>query len=791
MSVSKLISPLVTFKENDLSFIGQGVQNIGAALIGLCSKGPAFQPTLITDFNQFREIFGDLDTQLYTPYAAKAYLANSNTLTVTRLLSDSTQNFGAPLLLAFGATTGIPISGSNTAMAVLRFRADTGVLTASMTGSPGNFALNIRDVVVSNLSLDKTSPNYIKKVLGTNSQRTKSGDLLPSVYVDAVFDYAYSATLASQTGSISANSNFWNQIIGGYTTAVSPTVVSQNYNGSVYDLFDVYSRTDGDASNYDVKVSILVDQSQVSISSYPQFTVFVRDYNDTDSRPTILESFRCDLDPTSNTFIGKVIGDRYITVDNSTDPPTLKVEGQYNNNSKFIRVDAKTSGDSPLYPTSAKPSGFKGVAGINPTVTMPQLPYKTDHVSTLTNTKNDKTYMGVDFAQDSVKDRIKGSIVSVSGAKTNDRGLLTFSMSAEYWNNSGTATLLSTYTLVPSWGPSTDSSSSVPSVTSTYQKNAFTFPLVGGSDGFDPRSDLRELTNGSLSTEYNYMVSLLGNADEYDFNLIALPGINAGNSRNGGLPQRVIDMVTDRGDAFYIMDIADSSIASTSGAVDSTIDGVVSVANSYDSNYAAAYFPWVRIMDTDSQRLVWVPPSVDVLGVYAFNDKVGQQWFAPGGFNRGIMSAVEARLRLNITQRDTLYASKINPIATFSGQGPVVWGQKTLQTHASALDRVNVRRLLIVAKKLIASVAKYYAFEPNTATTRDSLTNQINPILKTIQEKQGIDQFRVVIDETNNTSDIVDRNILIGTIYIVPARTAEILQFSFNILRTGQTLFET
>jgi phage tail sheath protein FI len=326
-------------------------------------------------------------------------------------------------------------------------------------------------------------------------------------------------------------------------------------------------------------------------------------------------------------------------------------------------------------------------------------------------------------------------------------------------------------------------------VANTKSQVSFTFPLVGGTDGFDPRQDKRELVNSSLSTEFIYALRTLSNTDEYDFNLLAVPGMNAGNTLNGGMAQRIIDMVADRADAFYIMDVADASINSTTGAKDATVDGVITVAKSYDTSYAATYFPWVRILDSNTQRSIWVPPSVDVIGVYAFNDKVGQQWFAPAGYNRGIMSAVEARYRLNITQRDSLYIGKVNPIATFIDSGPVVWGQKTLQTKASALDRVNVRRMLIYAKKLISSVAKYYAFEPNNAKTREALLNKVNPILETIRQNQGIENFKVVLDESVNTPDVIDRNMMIGKVYIQPTKTAEILIFEFNILRSGTTFF--
>jgi len=222
----------------------------------------------------------------------------------------------------------------------------------------------------------------------------------------------------------------------------------------------------------------------------------------------------------------------------------------------------------------------------------------------------------------------------------------------------------------------------------------------------------------------------------------------------------------------------------------STVDGVITTAKAFDTNYGAVYFPSVRILDQDNNKFIWVPASVAAFGAYSFNDKVGQPWFAPAGLNRGVLNVFEARKRLTQTSRDTLYLGKVNAIATFAGQGIVIWGQKTLQARASALDRVNVRRLLITARKLIASTAKYFVFEPNNGLTRSNIVNAINPILEKIQKNQGIEKFKVVCDDSNNTPDTIDRNILIGDIWLQPTRTAEMFIFNFNITRTGVVFAE-
>ena len=236
-------------------------------------------------------------------------------------------------------------------------------------------------------------------------------------------------------------------------------------------------------------------------------------------------------------------------------------------------------------------------------------------------------------------------------------------------------------------------------------------------------------------------------------------------------------MVEDRQDAFYVMD---------AGAYQDSISTVVNSLSSFDSNYVGTYHPWVKILDTDKNKPIWVPPSVVIPGVIAFNDAVAEPWFAPAGLNRGgLPNVIEVKSRLTHTERDTLYENRINPIATFPGQGATVFGQKTLQAKPSALDRINVRRLLIALKKFIASSSRYLIFENNTAATRNRFLSIVNPYLESVQQRQGLYAFRVIMDESNNTPDVIDRNILKGEIFIQPAKTAEFIVLDFNVLPTG------
>jgi len=216
------------------------------------------------------------------------------------------------------------------------------------------------------------------------------------------------------------------------------------------------------------------------------------------------------------------------------------------------------------------------------------------------------------------------------------------------------------------------------------------------------------------------------------------------------------------------------------------LSSVTSEAADRDSNYAAMYWPWVKIADPDLNKNVWVPASVVIPGVYAFNDRVAAPWFAPAGLNRGgIDVAVQAERKLTQSNRDDLYDANVNPLASFPNTGIVVYGQKTLQKKSSALDRVNVRRLMIAAKKYIASASKFLVFEQNTAVTRNRFLNIVNPYFEDVQQRQGLYAFKVVMDDSNNTPDVIDRNQMVGQIFLQPTKTAEFIVIDFNILPTG------
>jgi phage tail sheath protein FI len=220
----------------------------------------------------------------------------------------------------------------------------------------------------------------------------------------------------------------------------------------------------------------------------------------------------------------------------------------------------------------------------------------------------------------------------------------------------------------------------------------------------------------------------------------------------------------------------------------SNIIPVTTAANTFDTSYAATYWPWLKVINPSTAQQNWIPASTWIPGVYERNDNIAYPWFAPAGINRGIMTNVIQTERI-LTQgnRDFLYQNNVNAIATFPNTGVVVFGQKTLQKKKSSLDRVNVRRLLIELKNYISQVADSFVFEQNDITTRNELLALINPYLFVVQQQQGLTSFQVIMDESNNPPSVVDQNQLIGQIYLQPTKTAEFIILDFNILPTGAT----
>jgi hypothetical protein len=285
-------------------------------------------------------------------------------------------------------------------------------------------------------------------------------------------------------------------------------------------------------------------------------------------------------------------------------------------------------------------------------------------------------------------------------------------------------------------------------------------------------------TQGLVAANYADAISILNNKDEYQFNIVTAPGLIYDFGNHKTQLDSIISLVEGRGDAIAVIDLEQHG---------ATVSNVTAAAGTVNSSYAASYWPWLQTQSATGKN-EWVPASTVIPGVYAFTDSAAAPWFAPAGLVKGgIPNVIQAERKVSREQRDLLYRANVNPIATFPGQGIAVYGQKTLQKKASALDRVNVRRLLIELKRFIGSQANNLVFEQNTIATRNKFLAIVNPYLESVVQRQGLYAYRVVMDDSNNTADIVDRNQIVGQVFIQPAKTAEFVVLDFTIEPTGAT----
>jgi hypothetical protein len=627
----------------------------------------------------------------------------------------------------------------------------------------------------------------------------KKARVQDGIYNYVIYDTEASAALAADPASAvlfetGSNSSADWDFTNAYSNASTPWITSQEVAGNTTRLFRIHTLSHGTNQNYEMKIEIQGVRPAGSIpgSNYGSFNVLVRavdqdsivgsifSYDDSDSRPNVLEQFtNVNLDPDSPNFIARVIGDKYRTVDSEG---KVSSNGDWKNNSKRIRVEVAKAVELGGAPVNLVPFGFEALSSPLPSAfTAPRaVSYVADQ--NIGGNYNSKKPWGFDFNE-----------------SDNINYLRPLPVDAKLTTGNNTAFLLSDYSQpseanYPSAASPYTGSINLTSTETSEKTRKFVVPFQGGFDGFKPHLQKRtgeyilntntqgfDLTStGDGYTAYRRALSTLENQDVYDINMLVVPGVLQ--QLHSGVTSKAIEVCEDRADAFYVMDNV---------SINANITTAINTVESLDTNYAATYHPWVKILDSRINKPVWVPPSVVVPGIIAFSDKVSDPWFAPAGLNRGgITEALEAYETLNVEDRNDLYEKRINPIAQFPNSGLVIWGQKTLQAKPSALDRINVRRLLIAAKKFIASSSKYLVFEQNTAVTRNRFLNIVNPYLESVQQRQGLFAFKVVMDESNNTPDTIDRNQLVGNIYLQPTRTAEFILLDFAVQRTGASFEE-
>jgi phage tail sheath protein FI len=672
-----------------------------------------------------------------------------------------------------------------------------------------------------------------------------------------------------------------------YRTAVSPAIVSQAFGGSRHNLFTFHALDDGAYPNNKVKLTFEnIQRSTNDSTDFGSFDVLVRRFTDDDNNRVSYEKFRkMDLNPQSERYIGRVIGDKntYYDFDKNSGAQKLVVEGVHPNNSKWIRVKMSADVTDGVVPETCLPVGFRGPRHLvtsgssiisSPSLTgvvagggelnrliEPPIPYRDNLTTGKTQGKKkvDSSFCwGVQFElKDDLDERNKNT-------KT-DAGLSAYTAYYPHWHtsdqkswegsNEGKADATGTvfdsdrfnnnlFTLerVQVLTQSNDTPDPKQWVAAEYRRDGvskanltdkdgtpststrflnvakdfghlptrkylkFSLFLQGGFNGVniynEDRAKLlnaaakREMddaanqggTAGNTVASYRKAIDVMEERADVDIKILAIPGL-----RHKSVSDYAIDAVEDRFDAMYIMDIEERD--QIDNVVTSSVDSTTSVSNTItafsnrnlDTSFAAAYFPDVIVTDPVTRANVQCAPSVGVIGAFSLNDSVAHPWFAPAGFTRGAMSnVVESQVKLNRANLDELYEADINPITAFPHTpGVVVFGQKTLLAGQSALDRVNVRRLLIDVRRKVRSVANTILFEPNREETLARFSSAVTPILTRIQQQQGLDRFKVVIDTTTTSQADVENNTIRGKIFLQPTRAVEFISLDFVVTNAG------
>ncbi len=818
----RIVSAGVFTNEVDQSFLPAAIGQIGAALVGSTVKGPALVPTKVSSWQEFQQIFGGYTDDSYVPYTAEEYLRAGNTLTVTRLLYEdgyALTNGALAVIASSGSGAGQvkvvthilhptqAVLGSGSAVNGAYFEDSlinnyqSGSFEIKISGSyttqtiPGFSSFLVAEGTSISASIDSTKNNYVTTIFGTGP---KSIDY--PVYVQYENPTATSLfnNLGDVTVELSKISNY--SFEQDFKTAVTPWITSQKIGSTVKNLFRFHTLSHGSSVNFEIKVGIrdIKTSSEVADpNGYGTFTVVIRRVNtnniiapnpyptqnsDTDQTPDIIQTYQnVNLDPESPNYIEKVIGSRYQTV---SDSGVVVTSGDYPNVDKYIRVEVTDGVKNKTNEKTLIPFGFRApyspIPQASGSINLSAVSYISSQVQV---TYSPARYFGFNFSNSNNLNYLAplpDEAVGLTTGSNVDFYLGDNSQDAEAAFPSSTSPYTGTLQSALTGGTFTDN------VALSTRK--FIVPFQAGFDGTRP--NLPKFSGANITSAnvfgfncsstsatgtvaYRKAFALLSNTDYYDMNMLITPGIN--DKLHSYVTTEARNLVTGRQDAFYVMDC---------NLVGDSIDAVVQQVATLDNNYTATYWPWVKI--NRNSKTVTVPPSVVVPGALAYNDSIAAPWYAPAGLSRGGLTSVsEAYQTLSQADRNTLYDARVNPIASFPADGVVIWGQKTLQARPSALDRVNVRRLLIAVKKFIASSTRYLVFDQNTASTRDKFKAIVNPYLESVRAQNGLYAFKVVMDDTNNTPDLIDRNILYGQIFLQPTRTAEFIILDFNIQPTG------
>lgn len=782
-------------------------------------------------------------------------------------------------------------------------------LLVKSLGSDKEFKAIIRDgnsieTKTTTFNFSRTSKKYIRKVFNTNptlaNGSISAGANTASYWLGETFERAVDDHVTNNSagtvfgiimglkGNSSAKrgSNFRMSTQAGQTgwffsqdlNIVGGAANSYNED-DMTKLFKFHCLDTGDGAQKEVKIAIQdIKASTNPANPYGVFSVVLRKVGDTDNAPLIVERFSsCDLNPWSENYVAKKIGDAYVTWDD--EDRMYREYGNHKNQSKFVRIEMNadvdagavnsellpfgvfgpirhrgfsllSGSDNPFdYGTSIDPgdatldfaaafvkgggviardsalgTDFANLGGIGSAgggraypftgaFVYPAIPLRaSSSVGNMASPKD--AYWGADPSISSTSARIDPGYNDL--VRPMPAGYGSFALSAaetEYsWifsldNLTGSGATQAIYS-----SGSRAAGTSLTAVASTNYKdvltkgfNRFVAPMYGGFDGLDITEkepfNNTDLEGGTQTTNYawnsvNRAIDCVKDPEVVEGNLVTAPGIT-----NEALTDHILSVSEDRRDLLAIIDLKGGFIPSTEntsgdsaaanrGDVDTTISNLE--ARGINSSYGCAYYPWVQIRDTIAGSTLWAPPSIIGLGTMAGSEKKTELWFAPAGFNRGGLSegaagipVVGVRERLTKGQRDKLYEANINPIASFPNEGIVVFGQKTLQVTQSALDRINVRRLLIYLKKEISRIAASVLFDPNIQVTWNRFIGPAERLMRSVKIRFGLADYKIKLDAETTTPDLIDRNIMYAKIFLKPTRAIEFIGVDFVITDSG------
>lgn len=645
------------------------------------------------------------------------------------------------------------------------------------------------------VSLDPDNASFLPNVIGREPKDKNTSIWVQAIYPDLIRKldnegFAYGINSELITGSTDVFTDYKT----GFKTPETPWIISQLKGNSVDRLFKFITISDGDSANQEIKISI------GNINPYTgEFDVSIRSFYDTDANPIILETYtNCSMVKGANNYIGRRIGTS---------------DGEYTLNSDYVMVEMAEE-----IPLDVYPAGFEGymfnnydtsVTGDeNKTGIAPKIFYKNEYTDT---DKVSKTFLGISelaYTGKGINQNMFNFNNWYSGQNFND-----FSKSNGFHMDSGATIVIingeENYFEVG--GGKFGDVSDTDGTNVYYDKNKRKFTLVpaGGFDGWDIHRNERSYGDGYVQggrqsgypsqplvvpkndfQAWEMAIDTFANPENVTINLFATPGINWAYQTT--LVQNTINMIENqRTDTLYVIDSPQGNIdmyngdegkADVNAAKD--IAGILDDAN-INSSYACTYYPWIQMRDVQNNVNVYIPPTGEVVRAMAFTDNISFPWFAPAGLNRGVTNAKKSQFKLSLEARDILYNGRINPMADFADSGTAIFGQKTLQVKESALNRINVRRLLLQIKVLISNIAIRLLFEQNDQATIDQFLNKANPVLDSIKRERGLTDFRITMNDTNNTPETRDRNELYGEIFIKPTRALEFVGITFTITPSG------